>query len=337
MKKQIAALLALSLTAAVGGVFPVSAAAGELLHTDFENGLDGWTGRGNAKVECTTVTAASGLQSASVTSRTESWNGIAYTLDSAMFPAGTKVSISAKVMQNTELNPVQFKFTMQYASGSGMFPGMGGENTYDTFATADGAAGLWSTIAKESYTIGEGSNPVLYIETDSSKCDFYVDDIIITTGSLSDIPDPPSPSDTKRGDADGNGKIEAADAGALMQYLLGKTDEIDQKGADFDENGTINAKDLSMLKQYILNPPAVTTTVTTTTTAPPNPGPGNHDGLMEQVRSNMTLRVPDNVQSGKSGTLTHITYFSKKAIVIRAQMSGFRMVIPRVNNIRLCI
>ncbi len=98
-----------------------------------------------------------------------------------------------------------------------------------------------------------------------------------------------------------------------MQYLLGKTDEIDQKGADFDENGTINAKDLSMLKQYILNPPAVTTTVTTTTTAPPNPGPGNHDGLMEQVRSNMTLRVPDNVQNGKGGTLTHITYFSKKA------------------------
>ncbi|MCQ2416729.1 MAG: carbohydrate binding domain-containing protein [Oscillospiraceae bacterium] len=317
MKKALSAILAINIVASAC-ISLSSLAADALIHSTFESSLEGWSGRGGAKVELSTVSAAGGVSSALVSGRTDTWNGIEYTLDSTQFPAGTTVQIRSQVMQNASVKPVHFKLTMQYSQGNSMF---GGNETYDTFAEGDCAAGMWMSLSADSYTIKEG-NAVLYIETDGTgseaTCDFFVDEIIVTTGSA-DISDPPQSSLT--GDADGSGTVDKKDAAALMHYLLTKTDSVSFPAADMDKNGSLDARDLSLLKQYIANPPVVTTTVTTTavpvyttvTTANPGQTPMDQGELMETVRRNMTQNVPNDVKNGDKGTTTHFTYYSKKA------------------------
>ena len=104
----------------------------EILRSDFESGISGWQGRGGASVSVTTDEASNGTASASVTGRTADWNGISYSLSSKRCPAGTHISVQAKVMQKTG-SSVHFKMTMQYDDN--------GTAVYDTFAEADAASG----------------------------------------------------------------------------------------------------------------------------------------------------------------------------------------------------
>ena len=120
MKKTLSAVLAASIAASVCSVFQAAAADNVLLNSTFEDGLGGWTGRGGAQVAVTSDVAASGSKSAAVTGRTDAWNGIAYTLDSATFPAGSTISVSAMVFQQDTPAGVNFKMTVQYGGGGGM-------------------------------------------------------------------------------------------------------------------------------------------------------------------------------------------------------------------------
>ena len=265
MKKFLSAFLSVTMTLGIASAFPVTAAT-ELMHATFESGLDGWTGRGSGtSVELSSSTSASGSSCAAVTNRGESWHGIEYTLDSSTFPAGKVVSISAQVMQGSSPQPVQFKMTVAY-SGSGGGMGMGGSTTYDTFATATPIAGGWGTLSKNGYTIGEGS-AVLYIETEESKSDFYVDDIIIVEGSdgIGTVIDNPPSDKYQKGDVNHSGKVDADDASALRDFLINKSATVYKDTADMDGDNSLNAIDLALLKALILNPPATTTTTTTTT------------------------------------------------------------------------
>ncbi|MBR6107644.1 MAG: carbohydrate binding domain-containing protein [Oscillospiraceae bacterium] len=314
MKKALSALLAVCMAATLSTAFPANAATRPIVSADFESGLDGWSARGSGgvKVELTSDVSASGSKSAAVTGRTDSWNGISYALTDSAFQPGSEFLIKASIMQRDELAPVKFKATVQY-DGSGM-----GGATYDTFATVDVAAGMWTTLA-ETYTIKEGSNPVLYFETDTSSCDFFIDNILITApGGEVPPPDPVLP-----GDVDGSGTVDSSDVYALRDYLIGKNvREINVTNADMDQNSTLNASDLTLLKRRVLNPGKYTTTtttattVTTTTTTTVNPGPGGHADpkeYMAEVSKALTLNVPDNVKSGGSGKVTHFEYMSKKA------------------------
>ena len=257
-----------------------------VLHADFEKGLSGWGARGSASVAVTKEDAAEGSQSAAVTSRSAAWNGISYSLSSSKFPAGEHFSISAKVKQ-TSGSAVKFKFSVQYGSGDSV--------DYDTFVTGDAPSGEWFTLSAANYTIKDGANPVLYIETDTDKCDFLVDEIIITK---SDGTEPPE--QFKSGDADHSGTVDAKDAALLLDYLLTKRSEISADTAELDGDGVLTAKDLSLLKAMLTNPEEEIVNV-------PDPE------YMNTIRSQMTASVPGDVLKGAGGKTEHITYFSKKA------------------------
>ena len=208
---------------------------------DFENGLSGWSGRGSASADISSEAAAGGNSSAAVTGRAADWNGIAYTVSTRKFPAGTEISVLANVMQKSG-EPVHFKMTMQYTDSDG-------KAVYDTFAEADAASGEWKKLVAATYTVPEGKSPVLYFETDGSKCDFYLDDVTIMKADGSIVPpeeDPPV------GDIDGSGTTDLADVKALRDYLTTEKSEINAEAADLDQNGRLDVTDLSLLKRVLL-------------------------------------------------------------------------------------
>lgn len=207
-----------------------------LLYTDFESGLSGWEGR-SATVAVTKTDAAAGKQSASVTGRTDAWNGILYDI-SSLCPAGTVIDVSVKVKQSSG-SPVTFKLTVQYGSGNNV--------EYDTFAEKSISSGSWTTISASKYTVESGSNPLLYIETDKDKCDFYVDEIVITkTQGV------PQPAVYKLGDVDGNGTINAVDLTLAKNGVMHEfANNSQKKMADVDYSGTVDSADISWFVQYL--------------------------------------------------------------------------------------
>ncbi len=215
---------------------PVNA-EGALLYSDFENGLSGWDGR-SATVAATKDEAASGKQSAAVTGRTAEWNGIAYDI-SSICPAGTVIDVSAKVKQNSG-SAVGFKMTVQYGSGNSA--------EYDTFAEKSISSDKWETISASKYTVKSGSGPLLYIETDSDTCDFYVDEIIITKSK-----GVPQPANYKLGDVDGNGVINAVDLSIAKSGMMNDfASSTQKKMADVDCSGTVDKTDIDWFLEYLI-------------------------------------------------------------------------------------
>lgn len=269
-----------------GGDTPDVPDSPEILGSDFESGLSGWEARGSASVEVSKTEAASGSASAFVSGRTASWNGIAYSLSSKRCPAGTDISVSAKVKQTTG-STVHFKVTMQYEDGT---------TVYDTFAEADVPSDKWVTISVPSYKMPDGSSPVLYIETDTDLCDFYLDDVVVMKS------DGTVPAEAfKSGDADHSGTVDIDDASKLSDYLLGKGTEIYADTADIDSDGQLDVFDLAMLRQMLQD-----------NSEQSSEGSHNKE-YMSTIRSLMTTNVPSSALAKAEGTVEHITYFSKKA------------------------
>ena len=328
MKKTLSALLSVCIAACACSVFPMSASGAELLNSNFESGLDGWTARGSAKVEVSSSVAASGSQSAAVSNRSDSWNGIQYSLDS-ICTAGESYSFSAMVTQQETPAAVHFKLSLQYSTGGGGGMFGGGQNSYDCIAEKNSVSGTWIQLASESYQIPAGAtNLVLYVETEDSTIDFFVDDIVVgTPGSTPSGPSQPEqpeqPQSGKRGDVNGDNSVNKKDVEQLRDYLLGKTSEINGKSADLDSNKQLNGADLSALKGLVMNPPAETTVTTTqpkqettTTAGGGQPSSGTHASAkeyMSKMKNDLKTQVPDNVKKGDSGKTDKIQYFSKKA------------------------
>ena len=211
-----------------------------LLKSDFESGLSGWAARGTATVEATKTTAASGSGSASVSGRQNDWAGIAYSFDSSTLPEGAVINVRAQVMQKSG-SSVHFKLTMQYGGSNG--------NEYDTFAEGDAASGKWITLSADNYTVKSGSNPLLYIETQSDKCDFYLDNVIITVSGGAVVK---PPANYKLGDVNGDGAITAADLSLAKQGVVGTfKDNTQKKMSDVNCDGTVDRTDIEWFVQYL--------------------------------------------------------------------------------------
>ena len=212
---------------------PVKLSGSEILHADFESGLSGWTARGSATVAVSKDEAESGSQSASVSGRTNAWNGISYDI-SSLVSSGDLIGVSAKVKQKSG-SAVKFKLTVQYGSGNGA--------EYDTFAEQSVASGEWGTIAEANYTVKSGSSPVLYIETDTDTSDFFVDEVIITGK--------PKPV-YKLGDVNGDGGINGTDLSLAKMGAAGKlTNSSQKKMADVNCDGSIDHTDLDWFVQFL--------------------------------------------------------------------------------------
>ncbi len=83
-------------------------------------------------------------------------------------------------------------------------------------------------------------------------------------GGTVDPPSPPDPPDPplpviQPGDVNMDGKLDAADAQLMMQYLLNQEQlsEAAAKNADLNQDGKLNAVDLTLLKKALLQKPAV--------------------------------------------------------------------------------
>lgn len=211
----------------------------EILHSDFENGLSGWQGRGNVSVSVSSNEAADGKSSAYVSDRTSDWMGISYALSSKRCPVGSAISVQAKLKQNSGDN-VHFKMTMQYEKD--------GEPVYDTFAEKQAASGDWITISAPYYEIPDGENHILYFETDSSKCDFYLDEVTVMK---SDGSEPPQDI---IGDLDNDGELRINDLVLLQKWILKTPGAVLENWAsgDLNNDNILNSTDLILMRKLLI-------------------------------------------------------------------------------------
>ncbi len=268
-------------------------------HDTFENGSDGWEGRGGASVT-TADTAYAGSKALTVSDRKSSWHGAMKALDADVFKAGVEYSFSAAVLGTGKM-----MLSLQYTDALG-------KNIYDHIA--DGiSSGDYIILANTEYKLPEGSGYILYVETEEGMGDLCIDEVIVSDAEK------PVP-----GDFDSDGYLTSFDLigarRALLSHMSGSDAGINMNIADIDGDGSFAVNDLVLLTKFLLGQvtefpkPVVTTTVTTappvqtTTTSPVNAG-----SYMESIRDKITADVPSSVLKNAEGKIEHITYFSKKA------------------------
>ena len=155
-------------------VTPTVTPAGEFaektyLSTGFEDGTDGFTGRGAAK-----VAVASGGRSGnclSVTGRTSTWNGAELNVTDSIVKGAT-YSISVWVKQTTDSDQKVKLSANLTVSGQSSYPAIKDETTLKS--------GVWTKI-EGTYEVPESfSKLTFYVEGPSGNFDFLVDDLTIT-------------------------------------------------------------------------------------------------------------------------------------------------------------
>ena len=153
---------------------PTATPAGEFvektyLSTGFEDGTDGFTGRGAAK-----VAVASGGRSGnclSVTGRTSTWNGAELNVTDSIVKGAT-YSISVWVKQTTDSDQKVKLSANLTVSGQDSYPAIKDETTLKS--------GVWTKI-EGTYEVPESfSKLTFYVEGPSGNFDFLVDDLTIT-------------------------------------------------------------------------------------------------------------------------------------------------------------
>ncbi len=211
---------------------------GYYLQADFTSGTNGWGSRGDAK-----VSASDGVLS--VTGRTDSWHGASVSLPSSKFKAGTAYSFSVMAMQEKTASE-NLKLTLQYDDADG-------KQHYDNIASAIASKGEWVQLANASFEIPAGAkNLLLYVETEESTTDFYIDDAIVAKNNTK-IDSSAEPA-SKIGDVNADGDVNVADLVALQKYLLGKEVSLNSVNADMNQDNILNIYDMILLKRQLLNP-----------------------------------------------------------------------------------
>lgn len=271
----------------------------------FEDGTDGWTGRGGASVDIGS-NAYLGDRALTVTGRSSAWNGAQKSLAAATFNAGEEYAFSAAVSGTGVM-----MLSLQYTDSSG-------KTVYDHIASGQ-ASGDYVVLTNNAYKFPEGSDYVLYVETEDGTGDLSIDEVIITAaGEL-----PPAANISKIwGDFDGDGAVTAFDLigarRALLSYTDGGSAGVSMDVADVDGDGAFAVNDLVVLAKFVLGqtrefPRATMTTTTTATTAPVTTTTTANSDYMASIKDQITPNVPASVLSNAEGKLEHITYFSKKA------------------------
>ena len=170
----VGALLAV-LALAAPFATPARAAATVVVTSDFEDGLGGWQGRGDAAVSLTTQNTR-GSQSLLVTGRTQSWNGASLPVTTTFAPGVTYTVSLWLRLPSTGTGYADLRVSVQRDNA--------GESSYDTVATATGVtSGGWQQVTA-SYTPGPFDSAQLYVESTDSLTDILVDDVVVTGDRL---------------------------------------------------------------------------------------------------------------------------------------------------------
>ncbi len=153
----------------------------------FEEGLGAWQARGDgaATVSLTDAEAHSGEQSAQVTGRTDTWNGIGADVTD-LFVTGTPYTITGWVKfpaDSGETDDVRLSIERQHDDA---------DTNYDTLTTAEGVGDTEWVQVSTTYTMTDADSALVYFETANGTADFLLDDVVVTSPQQSvqlDIPD----------------------------------------------------------------------------------------------------------------------------------------------------
>ena len=305
MKKSIPTIMAAMLALSSASAIPLSAAESDyLLHSTFEEGTDKWSGRGSASVKTVSGTSRSGEYSLFTSGRESSWNGASVSLGSD-FKAGQDYAFSAYVMTDAE-DSVTFYLTLQYSDGS--------TTSYPKIAEVTAKKGEWAHLEKSSFTIPAGATNIsLYIETEESKCNFYVDEVAAAPSGTT-FDEPSAPVKMNKGDINYDGCIDSFDIILARKGLINPfTDKKMQKAADADSNGVYEIADAVLIMQFVSGK------IKEFPVAEPAPGQQKYttEELTEKVQNELVNTEPNDShmekQGVKYGTIKKETYFSKKA------------------------
>ena len=204
MKKIISSISAAALAiSSLAAAMPVQAADSDyILHSTFEDGKEQWSGRGSASVKTVSGTSRSGEYSLFTSGRESSWNGATVALGSD-FKAGQDYAFSAYVMTEAE-DSVTFYLTLQCNDG-------GTTSKYPKIAEVTAKKGEWAHLENNSFTIPSGASDMqLYIETEESKCSFYVDEVAAAPSGTT-FDEPSAPVKMNKGDINYDGRIDSLD------------------------------------------------------------------------------------------------------------------------------
>ena len=218
-------------------------ANGYYFHDTFENGTDEWEGRGSAAV-AKGGTAYQGSGALSISGREKAWHGAQKTLQYATFEGGKEYSFSANVYSAAAQKVM---LSLQYTDAAG-------ETKYDHIADAETQGG-YVQLANPNYKIPDGaSSPVLYVETDGTMGDFFIDEAIgAPAGTKIDGPTAVQPAQFRLGDVNSDGKINGKDLTLAKRVYTGKlTDSAAKKAADVDQSGTVDADDIKHLRDFLI-------------------------------------------------------------------------------------
>ena len=289
-------------------------ADGYYFHDTFEGNLNGWNGRGPAKVQTSGRTAFRGSEALLVSDRTASWNGATKALSPNVFVPGNEYSFSAVVNYFDGDATDTFYLKLQYTDGNG-------KTQYSTIAEATGVKGKWVQLANTNYQIpADASDMQIYAETAETKQNFYLDEVIgAVAGTVTDAPEPVEiPTETPsgiKGDVNGDGKINIYDLILAKRYLLQGTAS---DTADVNQNGKLEVSDIIQIQKYLLGQITAFSTDSTVTPSPiPSEPEINTKDYMNSIKSSITASVPASATASVAGrdygTVVPITYHSSIA------------------------
>ena len=308
MKKIISSISAAALAiSSLAAAMPVQAADSDyILHSTFEDGKEQWSGRGSASVKTVSGKSRSGQQSLYTSGRQNNWNGATVSLGTN-FKAGSDYAFSAYVMTEDE-DSVTFYLTLQYSDGT--------TSKYPKIAEVTAKKGEWAHLENNSFTIPDGASDIqLYVETDESKCDFYIDEVV-GAASGTEIAEPKGPAVLHKGDIDYDGSIDSMDIILARKGLISEIkDKATLKAADADSNGVFELNDLLLISQFVSGK------ITEFPVVEPVIVPGQQkyttEELTEKIQNEAVNNEPNDSHSEKPGvkygTIKKENYFSKKA------------------------
>ena len=243
MRKAITLITLAALSLSATASLPATAAESDyLLHSTFEDGKEQWSGRGSASVKIVSEISRSGEYSLMASRREADWNGATVPLGPE-FRSGQSYAFSAYVMTEDTSSPVTFYLTLQYQNGD--------TTVYPKIAEVTAEKGQWAQLENNDFTIpSEATDIQLYVETDGSKCSFYVDEVV-GAKSGSEISEPPPATKMRKGDINYDGLIDIFDVILARKAIINETnDKKTLKAADADNNNVFEVADLVLINQF---------------------------------------------------------------------------------------
>lgn len=219
---------------------------GYFFRDTFESGINGWSGRGSAKIASSGNSHYEGSKSLSVTGREAAWNGASKKLSASVFVPGQEYSFSVNVMCPTEGRTNTFFLTLQYKDADG-------ETHYDKIARGTSQGGDWIQLYNTSYKIPAGAEDMyIYVETENGSSDFCIDEAIGAEKGIV-IEGAGDANKIALGDVNCDGVINIYDMTAARKgFLNGFKSELSRINCDVDCDGQITEDDIKNIQEFIL-------------------------------------------------------------------------------------